>query len=220
LFERFGDSAYVLGRASLLPERGTTLDLGLRVDWPELRAGEYFYAELLGFASWVEDLIHYAQNSQGIARPDNTEAARSAGVELALSGDVWRHLRLHGHLTWMHTENRGTIVARRGKSLPFRPTLRVFLRVEAYGDIGQGQQLGATLDATYASGHALDHSNLVTVDERLILGAGAWFEALESQLRVALNVRNLTDAHLVDFSGYPMPGLTAMVSVTGRPALD
>lgn len=220
LFERFGDSAYVLGRAELKPEQGTTVDVGLRFDARGLDPGEYLWVEALGFTTWVDDLIHYAQNSQGVSRPDNTERALLAGVEGGLVADVFRHLRVQSNFTWMVTENRGPIVARRGQPLPYRPTWRSYTRLEAYGDVGGGQELGGAVDITYSSGHALDHANLSVVPERLVLGAGAWVDLLDSQLRIAVNLRNMTDLQLVDFSGYPMPGLTAMVSVTGRPSLD
>jgi outer membrane receptor protein involved in Fe transport len=218
-FELFGFTASTLGNADLLPERGWTLDAGVRHDAGWLPAGSYGAAELTGFVSWTDDLIQFVRNSQGISRPENVEAAFVAGVEAGLWGDLFSHLRLRSSLTWMHSEDRSDIVARRGKQLPYRPTWKIYARAEGYGHLAGQGEFGLALDLEHISGDVLDHANLVRNPPRLFVGASAWMELLQRQLRVAVNLRNVTDRQSVDFQGYPLPGITAMATLRWTPPL-
>ena len=157
------------------------------------------------------------RNSQGVSRPENVAAALIAGVEAGLWCDLFSHLRLRSSLTWMHSEDRSDIAARRGKRLAYRPTWKTYGRVEGYSAIAGDGAVGLALDLEHIAGDVLDHANLVENPARIFVGLSVWFEALNGQVRLSMNLRNLTDAQAVDFQGYPLPGITAMAALRWSP---
>ena len=219
-FELFGFTAMTRGNADLKPERGLTLDGGLRHDASWLPAGSYGALELSGFASWTEALIQFVRNSQGVSRPENIAAALIAGLEVGVWCDLWGHLRLRTNLTWSHSEDRSEITARAGKKLPYRPTWKTYARAEAYHWLAGTGEVGVALDVEHLAGDVLDHANLIENPARITFGLAAWLEFLDSQMRVGLNLRNVMDANLLDFQGYPLPGPTVMATVRWTPSLD
>ena len=55
-------------------------------------------------------------DAQNVVRPDNIARARILGVETAARADLLQHLRVRGSLTWLDSEDRSEIAARRGES--------------------------------------------------------------------------------------------------------
>lgn len=220
LYELYGDTGYVLGNPGLRPERGHGLELG--VAWsPSAIAGGHLTVDAAGFVTFVDDLIQLVQNAQGVARPDNVDSARLAGVEVGVSADAFRLVRARAALTWLDAVNTSDIPARRGKRLPFRPRWTAHTRLELYRDLGGAalSELGARVELDHVSGNHLDHANLVSVPARLLVGVGAYATMWDRQLRVDVAVRNLTDDRVQDLSGFPLPGLSAMVTVAWTPDL-
>ena len=109
---------------------------------------------------------------------------------------------------------------RQGKKLPYRPTWKTYGRIEGYGHVPGAGELGLALEVEHIAGDVLDHANLIENPPRILFGVSAWIELLEGQLRATLNIRNITDAKVLDFQGYPLPGPTAMASLRWAPALD
>jgi vitamin B12 transporter len=80
--ERYGNRGAFVGDPALAPESAWTVDLGART---AARAGALSVrAELVGFASWAEDLIAFVPTSFGAAKAKNIGRARIAGVEAEL----------------------------------------------------------------------------------------------------------------------------------------
>ena len=221
LYELYGDTGYVLGNPALRPERGTGLELGVRHDALGV-AGGRLSLELAGFVNMIDDLIQLVQNSQGVARPENVDSGRIAGVELGASFDGWQHLRLSASATWLDAIDTSDIPARRGKRLPFRPTWRDHSRLELYHDFHGGLvgEVGVRFEVDHVSGNALDHANLVQVPARVLLGLGAHARLFRDAVRLDVAVRNLTDNRVQDLSGFPLPGLSAMATLSWTPALE
>jgi outer membrane receptor protein involved in Fe transport len=80
--ELYGDSGYVIGNPSLTPETGWNVDVGMSLYATSARFAVSF--DVTGFASFVDDLIQFQQESYGRAIALNLGAARIAGVEAAL----------------------------------------------------------------------------------------------------------------------------------------
>ncbi|PIE17598.1 MAG: hypothetical protein CSA66_05520 [Proteobacteria bacterium] len=222
LFERYGDTGYILGNADLLPERGLGLeargkaDPGLGLDLDGL-----WILEASVFATWLDDLIQYVQNAQGVCRPDNVATARIVGVELGTFADLFGHLRVRAGLTWLDAQDTSAVAARAGRQLPFRPELQAHLRLEGYHDLATAAvgEVGARLEIEHLSGAFLDAANLVAVPERLRLAVGAHALVADGRFRVDLALRNLTDERTQDLSGFPLPGRSLMVSLRWTPEL-
>ncbi len=218
LFELFGNTGTILGSPGLEPEEGMTADLGFVHSATWLPRGNHLSLEGNLFWQSMDRLIEMVQNAQGTAVAQNLGAAHIAGAELGAYADVLRLLRLRGSLTWMHSEDRSEVRARRGKSLPKRPEWKTFARAEIYGrGIWVFSELGASFEVEHLSGSVLDPANLVEVPARVILGAGVWTEVLDGELRAALDLHNLSSNQVQDLAGYPLPGLTALASVRWVP---
>ncbi|TNF30830.1 MAG: TonB-dependent receptor, partial [Deltaproteobacteria bacterium] len=221
LYELYGDTGYVLGNAGLRPERGLGVELGVQHDAAWFEDGLLTFEGAV-FANFVDDLIQMVQNSQGVARPENIDAGRIAGVEAGLSLDGWRHLRLRGALTWLDAVDTSDLAAREGKRLPFRPEIAAHARLEVYHDFGGAAvgEVALRVELDHASGSYLDHANLVAVPSRLVLGLGAEARLWRDQLRFDLAVRNVANDRVQDLSGYPLPGLSVMATLGWTPDLE
>lgn len=210
LFERYGNLGLVLGNPDLVAERQTSLELGLRVD--STSDTHRAHLTLLAHGALADDLIQYLQNAQGISRPENLASARILGLELAAELHLGDHVSLRSSLALLDARDTSDIAARRGKRLPLRPSLTTAHRLELRlpePDLGEGGELGLALDLDHLSGNTLDAANLVMARPRTLIGASAWVRSDRVEVRASL--MNLTGSAVNDLSGYPLPGLTALV---------
>lgn len=217
LFELFGETGYVRGNPDLRAERSWFADLGVVHDGGWLPRPHMLQIELFGFFSQTDDLIQLVQTAQNVAVAENVAAARIAGLEFGVRGDFFRHLRIRGGFTWMHSEDTSDIAARSGKALPFRPQWQWYGRVEGYHDFGSAvPELALHVEIDGVSDNYLDPANLVDARSRLFLGVGlsAWF--LDRRLRLEVTARNLTGSQTVDLAGFPLPGRSFFASATAR----
>ena len=221
LHELFGNNGTLLGNPGLDPERGLGLDMGLVYSTPRTLRPNHWSTELFGFARWTEDLIHFVQNAQNISVAQNISSARVFGVEWGTYFDVLRHLRGRGSVTWLHSEDRSDTAARRGKRLPQQPEWKAFVRLEGYVRIkGWVSEMGASAELEFVSGNYRDPANLVAVPERWLLGAGLYVQSQSSGLRLDVTARNLTNDTVLDYTGFPLPGLSVMATLRYTPTMD
>jgi len=224
LAELFGDRGSVIGNPRLRAESAWRGDAGLRYDrrLPGNRLGLRLEGAL--FASRASDLITYVQNSQSSVRPENIAAADIMGVESSLRLELWQSLSLQANYTYLHAVNRSSVSYYRGKRLPGRPAHEAWARLE-YRWRAPGHAWKLWLDVDYAGANYLDAANLKEdALARLLLGAGLSFRHRRSGLMLILEVRNLLDTitladgsgrlrPLRDFEAFPLPGLTALVTL-------
>lgn len=210
LFERYGNLGLVLGNPDLVAERQTSLELGLHLDHSS--DSHRAHLTLLAHGALADDLIQYLQNAQGISRPENLASARILGLELAGELHLGEHLSLRSSLALLDARDTSDIAAREGRRLPLRPSFTTAHRLELRlpePDLGERGALGLALDLDHLSGNALDAANLVEARPRTLLGASAWVRSDRVEVRASL--MNLTGSTVNDLSGYPLPGLTALV---------
>lgn len=211
LFERHGNLGLVLGNPDLVAERQTALELGLRLD--STSDDHRAHLVLLAHGAFADDLIQYLQNAQGISRPENLASARILGLELAGELHLGEHLSLRSSLALLDARDTSDIAARSGQRLPLRPSFTTTHRLELRlpePDLGASGALGLALDLDHLSGNTLDAANLVVARPRTLIGASAWVRSERIEVRASL--MNLTESTVNDLSGYPLPGLTALVA--------
>lgn len=221
LYELRGDTGYVVGNAALAPERAVALELAVHHEL-ELGPGQRAALEAAVFSRWVDDLIQYVQNAQNVARAENVARARLTGVELGAWGDLLHHLRLRGSLTWLDAQDTSSIAARRGEALPYRPRWKGYARAEGYWRTGASgvSELAVYADVEALGASTLDPAGLVSVPARVLVGAGARARFADDTLRLDASVRNVGDARALDLAGFPLPGVTLMVSLAWTPPLE
>ncbi len=222
--ELFGDRGYVRGNPDLRPEQGWSADAGVRVQ------GERASVEAAGFANLSRDLIVYGQNAQGVASPANVARALVAGVEAGGAVD-WRRVDARWSATWTRTRNQSADPAYAGKRLPRIPELEAHASLRL--PLGDRAHVGTSWD--FAAGAWQDATNWFAVPPRSFHGVAAG-AALGRGLHAELDVRNVLNhtteplgrrtlgggaptapVPVTDFWGYPLPGRTAMLTLSYAP---
>jgi len=213
-FELFGDTGPVRGAPDLRPERGTIFDAGLTLSHGFHDDRDVVTLEAFVFRSVMEDLIGLVQLAQGVATHKNVGRARLQGLELGGSTDLLGHVRVRAGYTLLDSLNRSGEPAYGGKVLPYRPRTRWGARAELYGrPVRVLDEVALFVDAAWQAGNFVDEANLSAIPARTLVGAGAHAFLPGRRWKLVVTARNLTDAHVSDLVGYPLPGRSIDASV-------
>lgn len=202
--ELFGDRGGVVGNTSLSPERGLSVDAGIRLD---VRRA---WLEAVWFDQRYDDLIQFTQTSQATSRPVNAGRARVHGIEASGHVSLDRRLAVSGRYVRQASEDRSAVPHLRGNALPGRPRHRAGLRA----DLSLGRA-SFSHDYAFESGNFLDQANRRRLEARHIHTASVRY-TVRRGLTLGLNGRNLTDTRATDVLGYPLPGRAWFVSCSTR----
>jgi outer membrane receptor protein involved in Fe transport len=155
----------------------------------------YSFKRIFIFLS--HDLIQF-ELASGIARADNLGQAVVRGGEVVVAVGFARFFRLTNNYTYQRAFDQAV---NRGRRLVGRPEHE--LHSELACGWGPAQ---AALRLAFIDNQYLDALNTQKVNNRLELAANAsWL--IKRRYRLGLEVRNLTDAQIVDAIGFPLPGL-------------
>lgn len=192
-----------------------------------------FRAELAGFFTDARDLVSWVQTGS-VVQPRNVSRAWLGGLETGVAAFVFDEiLAFRVNYTFLHTEDRSNDPTRRGSALPGRPRheLSTHTSVGLRTRVGRGAiepRLSHTLDVV--SGSFLDPSGRFALPPRVLHGAGIELH-VHDRVHVTVEGRNLANriqttwtppiagataipTPIVDFVGYPLPGLSVWASVT------
>ena len=204
MIELFGASGFIKGNTELLPEEGTTTDVGIVLRSSPSSSGGAFLEAVLFWAE-RDDLIVFLQNSQRTVKAFNLESASVEGIELTARYSWRAGLNLSASYTFQDASNEGPSPTYNGKRLPYEPRHDLFVRTEWRG------RAGSVWHEYHHQGEAYrDQANL---EENLsppshIHNAGGSISLVPGTLSLAIEVQNLTDERIVDVEGYPLPGRT------------
>lgn len=229
LTELFGDRGSMIGNPELVPETGEAWEVGVRAEapWEGAVTGSFDAA----FARRrAHDLIVWVQNSQHTLLPINVGEADIQSTEGALTLGVAGWVQSQSNVTWTVTGNRSTEAAYAGKELPNVPDLEVSqvttLRWPGHGAIAHTwSYTGLTFTDTANIGFTAPR-DLHSFSLEIAPVPG--MPVVRAELLNAFDVRgtavdrNPLDPGddtavvrpLTDFSGYPLPGRTVMVSLS------
>jgi iron complex outermembrane receptor protein len=202
-YELFGDTGFNTANPSLKAETGWQWDAGLSLD-PESLHFEYAY-----FQSRMKDLIQFTQNSQRTTVAVNIGRAFISGHEFSLSWAPvkWRlkGLVVSGSYTYQEPLNEGPIPSQKGKQLPYRARHNLFLHAEY-----DWKGLRPWYEFSLISGSWFDPANLRPTPDgipaRLNHDAGIAWTMPWAPVTLSIECRNMGDAMVQDFAGYPLPG--------------
>ncbi|MBU8895602.1 TonB-dependent receptor [Corallococcus sp. M34] len=193
----------LLPNPSLQPERGLYADAA--VTWRR----EGWSASAGGFAALYDNLIAYELYPPLLAKPYNFAAARVWGAELEVEARPLPWLTAGSSYTWMRTQNRFDDPRFLDKDLPYRPRHKWMGRVRAGPD-----WLNARAEVIYQSAQFFNRTGSLTLPDRTWVSAGASSTFLRHpDVTVSVELKNLLDAQTSDFSGYPLPGRAAYVTL-------
>ncbi|NVB37573.1 TonB-dependent receptor [Pseudenhygromyxa sp. WMMC2535] len=227
LFELFGDRGYLVGNEGLRPEQGTKVDGGLILDLEDLGGAVDLFAQVVGFATWSEDLIQWVRSGP-VIRPTNVAGARVRGLEAGLSLRAWdRDLSLDLAYTLLDSRNESPEAEQYGQPLPGRPRHSLLARPAGghrfrLGRAGVGFEPRVFWELEWIAGNTLDLSGRVELPPRLLHGAGLSLRVAD-RVELGVQVRNLGNlrqttitpalgptqsypAGISDFIGFPLPG--------------
>ncbi len=229
LTELFGQAGSLVGNTDLIPERGVTVDLGAHLAapafWPVRGSLDLGYAR-----TQATDLIVLVQNSQQTSRAENIADAYTRSVEGALALDIAAWVQSQTALTWTLSRNLAADPTYANNELPgiapveFSQTTT--LRVQAHASLSH---TWTWTDATWT-----DPANTLRLAPRSLHSLALAVTPRRGLPTVSVEVLNLTDTigmavdrnpysdaddalivkPITDFSGFPLPGRTAMVAVT------
>jgi len=207
--ELFGDRGFLVGVASLSPERAETFDLGVALAGREgpVRGR----AEVRGFLTLASDLIRYRRNTIFQAIPENVGSATLVGGELGARGSITPHFHLTTAWTLLGTwtEHGG-----RERQLPLRPWLTGYVRPEVRAlRVGPLDVLRAWVDVVHVSEAFWDPANTSAIAARTRVGLGVSVELWQRRLRLDFTVRDVFDQRGTDLLGFPLPGRSLLVSL-------
>jgi iron complex outermembrane receptor protein len=194
----------LLPNPGLKPERALYADAA--VSW---RSESGWSATAGGFAALYENLIAYELYPPLLARPYNFDAARVWGVELEGEARPLPWLSASTSYTWLRTQNRFGDPRFFGMDLPYRPRHKWVGRVRAGPD-----WLNARTEVLYQASQLVNRTGSRSLPSRTLLSAGASSTFLRApELTLSVEVKNLLDVRAQDFTGFPLPGRAAYVTL-------
>lgn len=217
LGELYGVAPLVRGNAELAPERGVSLDSGIRLRGASgpLRGG----LDVFGFVRYTDDLIAYRRAAQGYARPYNTSRARVAGAELGAVGNAFDHVASEVALTVLDPRDISDDRATVQNLLPYRARLQLFHRLEWYAR-EPAPQLGLDraalgLSSFYRSATVADPAGLIVNQKQLTFDVDLVLRFAEGRLAARAAVENVLGEQRRDLLNYPLPGRSLHGSLEG-----
>jgi len=214
--ELFGYAGTVQGNAALRPEIGTRRDMGWIWEPDRRVLGLRWRAEGAYYQSELEQMIVMVTVSDRETRPQNLDRARIRGAELSLTLDELPAVAgvrpaLAGNLHWQDARDEGASPVYHGKQLTYHPPLQAHVRC----DLTRGP-VQLTAGAHYRAAAYWGRSNLPQ-----FRGPAQWSGDAALRCAVprvplvaALRVENLSDAHIEDVRGYPLPGRSWYLEMT------
>jgi iron complex outermembrane receptor protein len=222
LTELFGNSGIVAGNPDLRPETATSWDAGARLRSPWTNAVlsaatlEYAY-----FSSDIDDVIVLVPSSVSVFTPKNIGAATIRGHEIALRLGLQDRVLFTANYTHQDARDATDDPNYRGNRLPNRPADEAYARLELVWSPERPLPFGARLwpgrvfyDVDLIADNFLNRANTENVGSRAYHGLGLDLTLPWAGLRVAAEVKNLTNDQTVDALGFPLPGRSLFVTVS------
>ncbi len=181
------------GNPDLKPERALNFDSGFQLLFSSLTLeGAYFRNE-------VEDLIVYIPISLFRFKPFNIGEALLEGFEGALTFAPTEYFSLSGNYTFTEATDQ-TDGPFKGKQIPGRPEHKAFVRSQVFW-----KTISVFGEFNFIDGNYITRANTKLLDEREIFNAGVVVSPVD-HIKVAFELKNLTDEQVEDVRGFPLPG--------------
>ncbi|GMT98243.1 TonB-dependent receptor [Corallococcus caeni] len=196
----------------LLPNPELKPERALSVDAAALWRNDVWSVTAGGFAAVYENLIAYELYPPNLARPYNFAAARVWGAEMEVEVRPRAWLTATSSHAWTRTQNRYGDPRYFGKELPYRPRHKWVGRLRVGPD-----WLNGRTEVLVQSAQLINRVG----EARLSLPSRTWVSVGASStflhkpdLTVSFDVKNLLDARTADYTGMPLPGRAAYVTLS------
>jgi len=230
LWELYGDRGNSVGNPELLPESGFRSDVGTQIHLATQQNHESTI-DLVGFYKRDRQRILYIQNATSTMVPVNFGESRAYGLEAAVTWSWKNRLSVQGQSTLTWTQNLDSRPSLSGNQLPRVPlsssSLQLILHPTDTVSVGLG--------TSHTAKNYWDATNWYLSPPRHLQNGWIRWSPYSGPLHIEFSVLNLTNSltanadrdplqpelgvgpyPLVDFSGYPLPGRTAMLQISWR----
>ncbi len=191
----FPNQGFLRGNPNLIPEKSINFDVG-----PTF-IHRYGRHEISYFRNWVDNSILFLPISAFTIAPINTQRMNVQGLEIDNFLTPWKHLEWAANYTLLLANLEGS-----GKQLPGRPRHKANAKITLKNDWGA---LYSRLQ--YIDRLPLDFPNTSFIQQRFQLDAGASLKFFK-RYELSLEVKNITNAQMLDARGFPLPRLSAFGS--------
>lgn len=210
LGELYGLSGAVQGNSALVPERGYSAEASARWSGGSPEGSIRAFADVTGFARFVDDLIAYRRSGAGTIAPFNVASARILGLEAAAGMDLLHHVRAQLALTFADPRNVTLGTSQQVSLLPYHAAFTGAFGLEAYADPSAAlrfvDRVAVGLRFAYRSGRYADPGHSFYLSEQQDLALDASAALLKKRIGVRFSLSNLLDAPNQDLLGFPQPG--------------
>ncbi len=193
--ELYFNQGLIVGNPSLRPEESLHYDAGLQAAWQP-----WFFFEGAYFRNDVVDLIEYELIGGFRFKPFNIGKALLEGAELSLRTGWPPYVLLSGAYTLTYALDETNFPNRFDRQIPGRPRHVAFGRIE-----GHAGPVAPFVEFNYVGGNFVTEADTKLLPDRKIWNAGLTVDTPTGG-RFGLEVKNLTDAQVVDVRGFPLPG--------------
>jgi outer membrane receptor protein involved in Fe transport len=211
------DRGFSSGNPDLDPERAVNYEVGVELQIARFLLLSNVVIHSSVFRSEIENSIVWLRVSPYKIRPENSDDARTEGVEVGLAFDLGRFARVFANHTELRAETRP-----QGARLPGRAERETSVRLELGDDdgwkaAGEYQRTGSIPVST---------GGAFTLPTREVWNASFAFDLVVAMRRFEVDpglqriwfgatVHNIGDAAVRDSLGFPQPGRTLRVGVEG-----
>ncbi|AGC42317.1 TonB-dependent receptor [Myxococcus stipitatus DSM 14675] len=203
LMELYVRQGTLLPNPDLRPERAVSADVALA------HRTEHSLVSVGGFHTLYEDLIAYEAYPPFAAKPSNFSSASVSGLEVDMEARPTSFLSGSLAYTFLVSRNLRDDPRYYLRDLPHRPRHTLSARVA----LGPSWLTGRA-ELRAQSSQFRNRTGELVLPGRALLHAGlSSTVGRRPALTFSLDFKNLLDAHVEDFDGYPLPGRTVLASV-------
>ncbi|RRD59201.1 TonB-dependent receptor [Tannerella forsythia] len=215
--ELLGDGYFITPAESLLPERNTSVNIGLLYDLTGKKRSN-LQVEVNAFYMYLKDMIRFTKGFLG-AQYQNFGEMRTLGVETEIKLDILPCLYGYANATYQDLrdarrfeENSTVPNPTKGKRMPNIPYLLANAGLEFHKENllgGRGQNTRIFADCSFIEEYLYDFemtSNQRRIPRSTTIDLGFEHSFLNSRLFVSGKIKNLTDARVLSEFNRPLPG--------------
>lgn len=216
--ELLGDGYLIAPSERLLPEKNTSVNLGVLYDLTG-KSPSNLQVELSTYYMYLRDMIRFTPGFVG-AQYRNFGEMRSLGVELEAKADVLSWLYLYGNITYQdlrdtrrYEENSTVPNATRNKRMPNVPYFMGNAGIELHRENlfgGKWQNSRFMADLSYVHEYYYDFE-LTQLEKRriptsFVIDLGVEHSFFHQRLYLSAKVKNLTNRRVLSEYNRPLPG--------------
>ncbi len=216
--ELLGDGYTIEPAQSLLPERNTSINLGVLYDLTGKKSSN-LQLELSGFYMYLKDMIRFTKGFLG-AQYQNFGEMKTLGVELEVKADMLPFLYGYGNITYQdlrdireYEENSTLPNPTKDKRMPNIPYLMANVGLEFHKENlfgGTGQNTRVFIDLAFVEEYFYDFE-MTKHDKRRIprsttIDIGFEHSFMNQRLFISGKLRNLTNTKVLSEFNRPLPG--------------